>query len=201
MTDSRQDVTALLGRWRQGEAQALDELLPMVYEEIRSLARRLFAGEPASHTLQPTALVSEVYLRLAGMKPPRCANRGQFIGYLAKVMRHILVDYARRRRSRRRGGDQAKVSIGEELRETVDAVTGLTPKRLDEILDVNRALAKLEGESPRLARIVELRCFLGLTGEETVRDLGVSRDTAWRDWKKAEKWLAAELGHQQDNRT
>ncbi len=195
MTDPRQEVTVLLGRWRQGDPRALDELLPMVYEEVRALARRLFANEPASHTLQPTALVSEVYLRLAGMKPPRCTNRGQFIGFLAKVMRHILVDYARRRRARRRGGDVAKVPIDEEVRQTVDSVSGLTPKRLQEILDVDRALIKLEGESPRLARIVELRCFLGLTGEETVNQLGVSRDTAWRDWKKAEEWLAAELGH------
>ncbi len=193
MTDARPDVTALLGRWRQGEAEALNELLPMVYEEVRFLAHRLFAGEPGSHTLQTTALVSEVYLELAGMKPPRCVNRGQLIGFLAKVMRHILVDHARRRRSLKRGGDIAKVSIDEKAGEPLDSLTGLTLQRREELLDVDRALIKLEKEDPRLARVVELRWFLGLTTQEMADSLGVSRDTVSRDLTKAKAWLKAEI--------
>ena len=199
MTDPETDVTILLERWRQGDERALDELLPIVFEEVRALARRLFVDEPASHTLQPTALVSEVYLKLTDLKPPRCASRDELIGFLARVMRHILVDYARRRRSRRRGGGQSKIAIDGEVRAISDP-TGLTPEQREELLDVDRALARLEAEDPRLARVVELRYFLGLTAKETVEKLDVSRDTAWRDLKKAKEWLKAQLGHQRIGR-
>lgn len=185
------EVTDLLGKWREGDPDALDQIMPLVFEEVRFRARRLFANEPDSHTLEPQALVSEVYLLLNGMAPPDCATREEFVNLLARIMRNILVDYARRRRARKRGSEYGKVPIEDD---TAALASSLTPQRLDDLLDVDRALGKLERESPRQARILEYRFFLGLTDAEIRDVLGVGRDTAWRDRKKAMDWLRSELG-------
>lgn len=184
------EVTDLLGRWRDGDRDALDQIMPLVFDEVRGRARQLFAREPASHTLEPQALISEVYVLLNGMEPPACATREEFVNLLARIMRNILVDYARRRRARKRGRGVEKVSIDEGA---VDPIAGLTPERLNDLLDVDRALAKLERDNPRQARILEYGFFLGLTDGEIRDVLGVGRDTAWRDRKKAMEWLRAEL--------
>jgi RNA polymerase sigma factor (TIGR02999 family) len=180
------DVTALLGEWRRGNRDALNELLPRIYAELRRIANRQFRLERVNHTLQPTALVNEVYLRLVDQRQVDWQNRAHFFGVAAQVMRRILVDHARRHGASKRGDGIACVSI-DEARD-VAAANDIPVLALDDALD------RLKEFDPELARIVELRAFGGLTIEEAAHLLDVSPSTAKRDWRTAKAWLNRELG-------
>lgn len=179
-------ITALLDEWSRGNARALDQLLPLVYQELRGIAKRQLRREREGHTLQPTALVHEAYLRLVDQRQVDWRSRAHFFGVAAQVMRRILVDDARRHNASKRGHGAQRVSIDEALE---------TPGG-DEIsvLALDAALGRLEAIDRGLAKIVELRAFGGLTVEEAAQVLMVSVSTAKREWRTAKAWLARELG-------
>ncbi len=179
------EVTRLLGALREGDPDALDRLFPLVYAELRRAADHLLMREGAGHTLQPTALVHEVYIKLAGGAPPDASNRGHFIGLAARAMRQILVDQARRRKAAKRGDGQVPVRI-------TNAQVGVD-LHLEEFLALDDALDRLAGVSERLRQVVELRFFGVLTEDEVAATLGVTTRTAQRDWAKARAWLYKEL--------
>jgi RNA polymerase sigma factor (TIGR02999 family) len=181
------DVTALLGDWSRGNRTALDQLLPLVYAELRRVAARQLRNERADHTLQPTALVNEVYLRLVDQRQVDWQNRAHFFGVSAQVMRRILVDHARRHDASKRGEGVRCVSI-DEAKDVAASPNGIPVLALDHALD------RLEKIDSALARIVELRAFGGLTVEESAHVLGVSPSTVKRDWRTAKAWLKRELG-------
>jgi RNA polymerase sigma factor (TIGR02999 family) len=185
-TVSSRDVTALLGDWSRGDQTALNQLLPLVYAELRRVAARQLRNERAGHTLQPTALVHEVYMRLVDQRQVDCQNRAHFFGVAAQVMRRILVDHARRHGASKRGEGVRCVSI--DLAKDVAAPNEAPILALDQALD---RLEKIDGE---LSKIVELRAFGGLTIEEAAHVLGVSPSTAKREWRTAKAWLNRELG-------
>jgi len=178
-------VTELLSGVSRGETGALDRLLPVVYAEMRKLAASYLRKERAEHTLQPTALVHEAYLRIFAQQKVSWQNRAHFLGVAAQAMRRILVDHARRRKAARRGGGEIALPLDD-----VDAVGHVRPVAFDELDDALHELARL---SERQARIVELRYFGGLTIEETGEVLGVSPVTVKRDWAVARAWLYREL--------
>ena len=180
------DVTALLGDWTRGERGALDQLLPLVYAELRRVAARQLRSERNDHTLQPTALVHEAYIRLVGQRQVDWQNRAHFFGVAAQVMRRILVDHARRRGASKRGDAVQCVSIDEAIDV---AASNEIP-----ILELDQALDRLEKMDAGLAKIVELRAFGGLTIDEAAHVLSVSPSTAKRDWRTAKAWLTRELG-------
>lgn len=179
------EVTRLLGLLGQGDPDALDRLFPLVYAELHRAADRLLMREAAGHTLQPTALVHEAYLKLAGGGPPAAASRNHFVGLAARAMRQILVDQARRRKAGKRGEGQVPVRI-------TNAQVGVD-LHLDEFLALDEALDGLARVDERLRRVVELRFFGGLTEAEVAAALGVTTRTAQRDWAKARAWLYKEL--------
>ncbi|MBI3684288.1 MAG: sigma-70 family RNA polymerase sigma factor [Acidobacteria bacterium] len=179
------DVTQLLLAWSDGNEEALNKLTPLVYAELRRIARRFMAKERPSHTLEATALVNEVYMKLVDASRVRWQNRVQFFGVAAQLMRRILVDYARNRRARKRGGAIQRVTLQEA--QLVAAEPELDLAALDEAL---QELARLD---PRKAKVVELRFFGGLSQQETAEVLRVSTDTVWRDWRAAKAWLLREL--------
>ena len=183
---SRPDVTALLTEWGHGNANALNELLPLVYTELRRIAAGQLRREREGHTLQPTALVHEVYLRLIDQRQVDWRDRAHFFGAAAQVMRRILVDHARRRHASKRGDGLPNLSIDQA--QDVIASDGIPVLALDQALD------RLAGLDEDLARIVELRAFGGLTIEEVACVLKVSPTTAKREWRTAKAWLARELG-------
>ena len=183
---SSRDVTALLGDWSRGNRTALDQLLPLVYSELRRVAARQLRKERADHTLEPTALVHEVYLRLIDQRQVDWRNRAHFFGVAAQVMRRILVDHARRRGANKRGDGVRCVPI--DGARDVAASDGMP------LLALDQALGRLETVDAELARIVELRAFGGLTIEEAALVLSVSPSTAKRDWRTAKAWLNRELG-------
>lgn len=185
MTPAR-SVTALLGDWSRGDSSALNELLPLVYAELRRIAARQIRRERANHTLQPTALVHEVYLRLVDQHEVDWHDRAHFLGVSARIMRRILVDHARRHRARKRGDGIQRVSIDDA--KEVAAAPEVPILALDDALD------RLENVDVQLARIVELRAFGGLTIEEAAQVLKVSASTAKREWRTAKAWLNRELG-------
>ena len=174
-------VTSLLARAQEGDRQATDELLPLVYEELRHLADRILASEKRGATLQPTALVHEAYLRLVGSDQAGWENRAHFFGAAARAIRRILIDRARARRGARRGGDRP-------LRLDTDAPLAGPGPSLD-LLALDEALAKLAALDAQKARVVELRFFGGLSVDETAAALGVSPSTVDRDWVFARTWL------------
>ncbi len=182
---SSSDVTALLGDWSRGNQRALTELLPLVYAELRRIAARALRGERTGHTLQPTALVHEVYLRLVDQRHVDWRNRAHFFGVSAQVMRRILVDHARSHKAIKRGDGRPHVSIDE-----ASEVTG--PDGIP-VLALDQALERLAGIDQDLARIVELRAFGGMTIEEVACVLDVSASTAKREWRTAKAWLTREL--------
>jgi RNA polymerase sigma factor (TIGR02999 family) len=184
--NSPRDVTALLGDWSRGDRAALDQLLPLVYAELRRVAARQLRFERPDHTLQPTALVHEVYMRLVDQREGDWHNRAHFYGVSAQVMRRILVDHARRRSASKRGDGARCVPI-DEARDV--AMASEVP-----ILALDDALDRLEKVDAELARIVELRAFGGLTIEEAAHFLSVSPSTVKRDWRTAKAWLNRELG-------
>ena len=182
---SQQQITRLLQAWREGDGEALDALIPLVYEELRRMARRYMRGQKPGHTLQTTALVNEAYMRLAGSDQVRWQNRAHFFAVSAQVMRRILVDFARARNNLKRGGGN---------RVAFDEAVELVPGRRTDLVALDDALKALAELAPRQSRIVELRYFGGLTEEETAEVLGVSERTVRREWSLARAWLFRELG-------
>lgn len=179
------DVTALLLAWGAGDPTALDALLPAVYGELRRQAARALRREAAGHTLQPTALVHEAYLRLVDQRRTRWDSRGHFLGVAAQLMRHVLVDHARGRRAGKRGGGDRQVSLA-----GVDAVA---EQPSVDVAELDEALTRLAVMDPMQARLVELRYFVGLSIQEAASALAVSPSTVKREWAVARAWLRREL--------
>jgi RNA polymerase sigma factor (TIGR02999 family) len=181
MADSQSEVSMLLGELKLGNKDALERLFPLVYRELRRVAGRCMRDERPGHTLQPTALVHEVFLRLVGQDQTDWQNRAQFIGIAGQLMRRLLVDHARRRRALKRG---IPVTLNEEIfQRSGDA------DRTEEILAVDEILARLKELDPQQARVVELRYFGGLSVEETAEALTISSRTVKRDWALAKGWM------------
>ena len=185
---SPHDVTQLLVAWGKGDRAARDELMPLVYEELRRLAHRYMDRERVDHTLQTSALVNEAYLRLIDQKDVHWQNRAHFFGIAAQMMRRILVDYARKRGFAKRGGDMRAVPL--------DDVMIVSPERASEVVALDDALKCLAERDPRKSQIIELRFFGGLSIEETAEVLGVSPGTVMRDWTFAKAWLRREITNQ-----
>lgn len=174
-------VTELLVRWRGGDREALEQLMPLVYEELRRLAHYYLSRERTDHTLQSTALVHEAYLRLTGPNSPQWQNRAHFFGIAAHVMRQILVEYARARGAAKRGGQAVTLTLD-------DAMSYPHQSEVD-VVALDNALAELSELDAQQGRIVELRFFAGLTIEDTAEVLGISPATVKRDWVTARAWL------------
>jgi RNA polymerase sigma-70 factor (ECF subfamily) len=185
-TPPTNQVTRLLLDWSRGDKAALDELMPFVYQELRQLASGYLKKEKPEHTLQPTALIHEAYLRLVDQNTPQLESRAHFFGVAARLMRQILVDHARTRVANKRGGGQQKISL--------DDAPGL-PVRDEsaELLALDEALKKLAAFDERKCRVIEMRSFGGMSVEETARALGVSEPTVKRETRLAQSWLRREL--------
>jgi RNA polymerase sigma factor (TIGR02999 family) len=187
---SAADVTGLLRAWAAGEPGAVDALFPAVYEELRRQARRAMRRESEAHTLQPTALVHEVYLRLVDQRQARWESRSQFFAVAAQAMRRVLVDHARTRRRAKRGSGRTPLAL-----EQVDVAELAPDAGADiDVLDLDEALTRFAVVDPRKARLVELRYFGGLSIPEAAAVLGVSAATVTREWAVARAWLRRELG-------
>ena len=184
-TPSPKDVTELLVDWSNGDKEALNELIPLVYNELRRLASRYLRHERPDHTLQTTALVHEAYLRLVNEKNGNWQNRVQFFAVASQLMRHILVDYARSHNAVKRGGDYARLSFDEEMI--------VSEEKSADLMALDEALSSLAGIDPQQSRVVELRVFGGLTVEETAESLGVSPRTVKREWSMARAWLHRQI--------
>jgi RNA polymerase sigma factor (TIGR02999 family) len=182
---SQQRVTDLLTRWSHGDDAALTELTPLVYEELRRVAHRHLSGQRPNHTLQTTALVNEVYLRLADQTNPRWQNRAHFFAVAARGMRQILVSYARSQQAQKRGGGAFKMDL--------DEVALIAPEESKEIVELHEALEQLSALDARKAQVVELKYFGGLNYDEIAEVLKTSRITVRRDWEFAKLWLYTEL--------
>jgi RNA polymerase sigma-70 factor, ECF subfamily len=182
---SQQRVTELLARWSHGDDAALAELTPLVYEELRCLAHRHMGGERPDHTLQTTALANEAYLRLADQTNPRWQSRAHFFAVAARVMRQILVSYAKSYRSQKRGGGALKIEL--------DETAIVSPELSKEIVDLHEALERLATLDSRKAQVVELKYFGGLNYDEMAEVLKISPVTVRRDWEFARAWLHTEL--------
>lgn len=180
-TLSADNLTGLLFEWRRGDEAALDKLTPLVYDELRRIAHRYVQRERDGHTLQTTALVNEAYLRLAGQQKIEWQSRAHFFAVTAQVMRHILIDHARRRHYAKRGGDAQHVPL--------DEAAAMSAQRAAELVALDEALEELAKLDPRKSRVVELRYFGGLSMEETAEVLEVSLMTVRRDWRVAKAWL------------
>ena len=180
------DITQILMRCNEGDEQALDELVPLVYRELHNIAHRYLRRESETRTLQTTALVHEAYLKLVDQKRAKWQNRAQFYGVAAEIMRRILIDNARKRLSHKRGGGAVKISIDAG---TVD----VSDERAGELVALDEALKKLAEIVPDKAKLVELRYFGGLSIEETAEILGVSTATVTRQWRVVKAWLYDEI--------
>ncbi len=180
------DITGLLREWSQGDPSALERIIPLVFEDLREIAARMFRRESDGHTLQPTALVNEVYLRLVDQRQVRWANRDQFFGVAGLLMRRILVDYAKGRQAAKRGSGVPHLPLDEAI--GVAAIQD----NLDWVA-LDEALSRLEELDPRQGRIVEMRFFTGLSHEEIAEVLGISVTTVKREWRTARIWLGREL--------
>jgi RNA polymerase sigma factor (TIGR02999 family) len=181
MSPSPQQVTQLLVAWGDGDQAARDELMPLVYEELRRLAHQCLRRERPGHTLQTSALLNEAYLRLVDQKNIHWQDRSHFFGIAARLMRQVLVDYARKRRYAKRGGDARRVSLDEAMI--------ASEERAADVVALDDALKSLAEIDPRQSQIVELRFFGGLSIEETAEVLAVSPGTVMRDWTLAKAWL------------
>jgi len=179
------DITERLLKWSDGDQQALAELMPLVYDELRRIAGRCLDQERADHTLQPTALAHEAYLRLVDLRQMRWKDRAHFFALAAELMRRILVDHARARNAERRGGGARKVAL--------DEVVGLAAEREVDLIALDDALNSLARFDERKSRLVELRFFGGLSLDEAAEALGVSQATVVRDWALAKAWLRREI--------
>jgi RNA polymerase sigma-70 factor (ECF subfamily) len=186
------DVTGLLVAWSEGDSGALDALMPVVYAELRRQARRALRREATGHTLQPTALVHEAYLKLVGQAPSRWRGREQFFGVAARCMRQVLVDAARTRRAAKRGGGAHPITLSDvEGLAAAPAAAGEADG--DDVIALDAALTRLAALDPGQARVVELRYFAGLTLDDTAATLGISPATVSREWTVARRWLRREL--------
>jgi len=182
---SSDQLTQLLVAWTEGDKRALEQLTPAIYNELRRLAKRYMAGERMAHTLQATALVNEAFIRLIDWKNVRWQNRAHFIGVAARLMRRVLVDYARSRGYAKRGAGSVQTTLDEALI--------VSKEKSAELLALDDALSRLEKLSERKCRVVELRFFGGLTAEETAEILKVSPNTVLNDWSFAKAWLLQEI--------
>jgi RNA polymerase sigma-70 factor (ECF subfamily) len=180
------DVTELLHSWANGDPQALERLLPLIYQELKHVAAQQLRRERADHTLDPTALVHELYFRLVDQQRANWHNRAHFFGIAAQLMRRILVDHARARLTRKRGGSALMVTLSSAIEEQDEA-------QVIDVLAIHEALERLAIIDPEHVRIVELRYFAGLTVEETAELLGRSPRTVKREWRVAKAWLYREL--------
>ena len=188
MKNHSSEVTQILDQWTEGDASALERLAPLVIDDLRKMARAKLAREGPGHTLQPTGLVNELYLKLMGRRSVSWQGRSQFFATMSQLMRHILVDHARRRVALKKGGDAVKVTFDKAL-----DVAGADSDQALDVLALDTALEQLAVLDARQARIVELRYFGGLTLEETAEELQVSTMTIKREWRTARLWLAREL--------
>ena len=179
-----QNVTEMLVAWGRGDEAARDALIPMVYDQLRRIARRHLRGERAGHTLQTSELINEAYLKLVEQSVS-WQNRAHFFGIAARLMRQVLVDYARAKQRLKRGGDQQQISLADVEQ---------APKQVADLLALNDALENLAEVDEQKSRIVELRFFGGLTIEETAEVMGISTPTVERGWRAARAWLQTELG-------
>lgn len=182
------DVTQLLLEWSDGDGDALDHLMPLVYEELRGVAHRYMRRERNDHTLSTTALVHEAYLKLVDQHRVQWQNRAHFFAIAAQAMRRILLMYARKRKAAKRGGGQAPAALDENMLVSDD--------RIEEIVALDEALTRLAAMDERLARVVEYRYFGGLTIDETAEVMGLSSATIKRDWRTARAWLFREMGEE-----
>lgn len=189
MDEDRGEITRLARRWTAGDDEALQRLVEVAYDDLRAIAHRQLGPSSPHATLRTTALVNEVYLRLADVDEGAWASRAHFFAFCSKAMRHILIDYARRRQAARRGGDRDRVPLSDEMAVHDDDVT--------KVLAVEEALAILEERDARLARVVECRFFGGLTNAETGEALDVSTRTVERDWLRARTYLRRILREQE----
>lgn len=178
---SAAEVSALLRDWSNGDSSALERLAPLVYDQLRQVARAHLRGERANHTLQATALVNEVYLRFAELHRMRLQDRTHFLAMAARLMRRVLIDHARRKRAAKRGRAADAVSLTE-------VALVVQPGTVD-VLDLDRALDELSALDQRQGRVVEMRFFAGLSNDEVAEALGISRATVERDWVMAKAWL------------
>ena len=184
-TEIPSEVTQLLGQWSGGDAQAMEELMPAVYDELRRMAHRHMGRERPDHTLQATALVNEVYLKMQDQRGAQWKNRSQFFAVAAQMMRHILVDYARRQTRAKRGAGAQQITLDEAML--------VSKNSSDQLLAVDDALQKLEQFDKRKSQVAILRFFAGLSVEETADALAISVETVTRDWRVARAWLRNEL--------
>lgn len=182
------DITKLLDAWSGGDGEALEELMPLVYEELHRMAKIYMHSQPSGHTLQTTALIHEAYLKLAHQKDKRWQNRAHFFAVAARAMRHILVNYANARKTQKRGGAAEKIV-------SLDNIPPVSSERAAEVVALNDALENLFTVDERKARVVELRYFGGLSVEETAEVLKISPETVTRDWSFAKIWLLRELSN------
>ena len=185
MHDDSSVVTELLQQWGAGDSGALEQIIPMVYSQLRSIAASQLRGERPSHTLQPTALVHDLYLRLADQHGGEWKDRQHFFSLAAMMMRSILIDYAKHTKRQKRGGEFERVPLSDDL-------PWLGTSR-QEILDLDGALDALKQADPRKARVLELRVLLGCTAQQTAEILDISKATADRDWTLAKAWLYREI--------
>lgn len=181
----KQEITKLLDLWSGGDGDAVDKLMPLVYDELRQMAKRYMNSQPSGHTLQTTALIHEAYLKIADNREKQFANRAHFFAVAARAMRHILVDHARSRQSEKHGGAVEVISL--------ENAAVVTDERAAEIVALDDALQNLMALEERKGRVVELRYFGGLSVEETAEVLKVSPETVARDWRFAKTWLLREL--------
>ena len=179
------EITELLEQWSGGNQAALDQLYPLVYEELRRLARSYMRREPKGHTLQTTALINEAYVRLVDQQSVRWQNRSHFFAISAQIMRRILVDHARRHLQAKRGGGAKRISL--------DEVMIVAKERSAEVLMLDEALSNLARLDPRRSQVVELRYFAGLNNSEIASVLKISENTVMRDWNLARAWLYQQL--------
>jgi len=185
MATESNEITQYLQDWRNGNASALDEILPLVYDELRKIARRYRAKERGEHTLQTTEIINEAYLKLLNQKENDWQDRAHFFAVASRVMRNLLVDYARTKNYQKRGNGAEKVSL--------EDVALFTPEPDEKILALDDALNRLAKFDERKSKLVELRYFGGLSAQETAEVLGVSEITVKREWLKAKAWLYSEL--------
>jgi RNA polymerase sigma factor (TIGR02999 family) len=183
----RSKATELLLAWSNGDESAFDRLVPLVYQELRALAQRYLRQERPDHTLQPTALVNEAYVRLIDANRIQWHNRAHFLAVAAQTMRRILVEFARQRHRQKRGGDVVRVTIDE---------AEVAQEKSADLVALSDALSVLATFDPRMGQVVELRFFGGLSVQETADVLKVSPETVMRDWKTAKVWLLRELSHE-----
>ena len=188
-----ENLTGLLIEWRDGDKAALEQLIPLVYDELRRIAHRYVQRERDGHTLQTSALVNEAYVRLAGQENVDWQNRSHFFAVTAQVMRHILIDHARRRRYVKHGGELRQIPL--------EDAEGMTQQRAAELIALDEALAELAKFDQRKNRVVELRYFGGLSLEETAEVLEISLMTVRRDWRAAKAWLFRRMKSELDHKT